>query len=56
MIEQTAGPIVKLVATLSEQDPQKLAALRTDFDALTAEYYVDNAVRQDFLMTRAEKI
>lgn len=56
MIEQTAGPIVKLVATLSEQDSHKLAALRTEFDALTAEYYANNTIYQEFLMTRAEKI
>jgi SAM-dependent methyltransferase len=56
LIEQTAGPIVKLVATLGQQDPQKLAALRKEFDTLAAEYYADNVIRQEFLMTRAEKI
>jgi SAM-dependent methyltransferase len=55
LIEKTAGPMIKLVETLGAADPAKLAAFRAEFDAAVAEYYEDNTVRQDFLMTRAIK-
>lgn len=55
MIEKTAGPIVKLVETLSASDPAKLAAFRREYEALVAEYFEDNLVRQDYLLTRALK-
>jgi hypothetical protein len=44
------------VQMLSASDPAKLAQLRADFEALTAEYLEDNILRQDYLMTRAVKI
>ena len=53
--EKTAGPVLKLIEMLSANDPEKLAAFRRDYDALAAEYLVDNQVRQEFLMTRATK-
>jgi SAM-dependent methyltransferase len=56
MMERTAGPAIKVVETLSAADPAKLAAFRQEYDALAAEYFEDNAVRQDYLMTRATKI
>ncbi len=55
IIERTAGPIIKLVEMLTKTDPQKLAIFRDECDALTAEYFADNVVRQGFLMTRATK-
>lgn len=55
IIERTAGPLVKLVATLSAEDPAKLAQFRQEYDALVAEYLKDNQVHQQFLMTRAIK-
>jgi SAM-dependent methyltransferase len=55
-MERTVGPMVKLVQMLSASDPAKLAQLRADFEALTAEYLEDNILRQDYLMTRAVKI
>lgn len=55
MIERTAGPIVRLVETLSASDPAKLAAFRREYEALVAEYHEDNLVRQDYLLTRAIK-
>ena len=55
LIERTAGPMVKLVASLGAADPAKLAEFRREFDALTADYFEDNLVRQDYLMTRAVK-
>ncbi len=54
--ERTAGPIVKLVESLSTSDPEKLAAFRREYDALVAEFYDKNLIRQDYLLTRAVKI
>jgi SAM-dependent methyltransferase len=56
MVERTAGPIVKLVESLSAADPGKLAAFRAESDAVTAEYFQDNLLRQGYLMTRAVKV
>jgi SAM-dependent methyltransferase len=56
MMEQTAGPVRKLVESLSAADPQKLAAFREELAALLTEYYDDNIVRQNYLMTRATKV
>jgi len=55
--EKTAGPVIKLVETLSASDPAKLAEFRAAYDALTAQYFdaAQNIVRQDYLMTRATK-
>jgi SAM-dependent methyltransferase len=54
--EKTAGPVIKLVEVLSASDQAKLAEFRCDFEALIAEYFADNLVRQDYLLTRATKI
>lgn len=55
-LEGTAGPVVKLVESLSATDPAKLAAFRSEYEALIAEYYEDNIMRQDYLLTRATKV
>ena len=55
-LERTAGPLIKVVESLSASDPEKLAAFRREYDALIAEYYEKNTVRQDYLLTRASKI
>ncbi len=55
-IEQTAGPMLKLVESLSATDPARLAQFRRDYDALVAPYFEDNIVRQDYLLTRAVKV
>jgi len=52
-IEQTAGPVAKLAATLRGE---ALARFRVELDALIASYWVDNMVRQHYLMSRARKI
>jgi hypothetical protein len=52
-METSVGPIQKLVEGLAG-DPQKLAAIRAEFDALMAPYYADNLIRQDYLLTRAK--
>jgi SAM-dependent methyltransferase len=54
-VEQTAGPIVKLVEMLSATDPSKLAAFRSEYEAIVSEYFEDNVVHQDYLLTRAVK-
>jgi len=54
--EKTAGPVTKLVEALSTSDQARLSEFRREFDALVAEYFEDNLVRQDYLLTRATKI
>jgi hypothetical protein len=53
-MEETLGPVVKLVASL-EKEPAKLASLRSELDAFLVPYLDSNAVRQHYLMTRAIK-
>ena len=53
-IEETLGPVVKLVAALKEE-PAKLAAFRAELDGFVAHYFENNQVRQHYLMTRATK-
>jgi len=52
-METSVGPIQKLVEGLAG-DPQKLAAIRAEFDDLMAPYFTDNLMRQDYLLTRAK--
>ena len=52
-MEASVGPMQKLVERL-QADPDKLAAVRAEFEALVAPYYADNVVRQDYLLTRAQ--
>ncbi len=54
--ERSAGPVIRLVEAMSASDPARLAELRREFDALVAEYFRDNLVRQDYLLTRATKL
>jgi SAM-dependent methyltransferase len=56
MTEQNVGPMRKLVDMLSATDSAKLEAFRREYDAIVAEYFADNLVRQDYLMTRATKV
>ena len=53
--ERTAGPVLKLVENLSVGDPARLEEFRREYDALTAQYFELNLVRQSYLMTRATK-
>lgn len=53
-IEETLGPVVKLVAALKDE-PAKLAAFRGELDSFVARYFENNMVRQHYLMTRATK-
>lgn len=53
--EGSIGPVIKLVAALAS-DAKRLARFRSEFEALVAEWTVDNTVRQQFLMSRATKV
>ncbi|MGH8398864.1 MAG: class I SAM-dependent methyltransferase [Gammaproteobacteria bacterium] len=55
-MEASIGPIAKLVEALSTSDPARLATMRREFEELTALYFEDNHVRQDYLLTRAIKV
>lgn len=55
-IEKTAGPVIKMVESLSTSDPAKLAAFRREYETLALEYLDENIIRQDYLLTRASKI
>src|ERR1700686_4505326 len=54
--EQNSAAMRRLVAELEGTDPAKLEKFRREYDALAAEYFEDNILRQDYLMTRAKKI
>jgi SAM-dependent methyltransferase len=56
MLERTAGPVIKLVESLSATDPARLEVFRREYEALVSTYLEDNIVRQDYLLTRATKI
>jgi hypothetical protein len=43
----------KLVEGLAN-DPDRLKAVRAEFESLAAPYYVDNVVHQSYLLTRAQ--
>jgi hypothetical protein len=51
-MEKSAGPIQKLVERLAG-DPEKLSAIRGEFDALVRPYYAENVVHHDYILTRA---
>lgn len=54
VVEETLGPVVKLVASL-QGEPAKLAAFRQELDTLVSRHFDNNMVKQHFLMTRAIK-
>jgi SAM-dependent methyltransferase len=54
--EKNSGAMVRLVAELHDSDPSKLDRFRREYDALAGEYFEDNLLRQDYLITRATKI
>jgi SAM-dependent methyltransferase len=53
--EKTAGPVIKLVEMYEKNDPAKLAEFRSEYEAMVTPYFQDNALHQEFLMTRATK-
>jgi SAM-dependent methyltransferase len=54
--EKSSGSMFRLVAELGSGDPAKLEKFRREYDALASEYFDENYLRQDYLMTRATKI
>jgi len=54
--EKSAGAMVRLVSALEGSDPAKLEEFRREYDALAGQYFEDNLLRQDYLITRATKI
>jgi hypothetical protein len=52
-METTVAPVRKLVATLP---PEEVERFRRERDGVGSAYLVDNAARQDFLLTRATKL
>jgi SAM-dependent methyltransferase len=54
--EKSGGSMVRIVAELEGSDPAKLEKFRREYDALAGEYFEDNLLRQDYLITRATKI
>lgn len=56
VVERTAGPIMKLVELYEQTDPAKLAEFRRELEALAAEYFEANMMRQCYLMSRATKV
>ena len=56
VMEQNAGPVIKLVETLREKDPAMLEKFRAEYDALASEYLELNEMRQGYLLTRATKV
>jgi len=54
--EKSSGAMTRLVASLEGTDPGKLERFRGEYDALAAEYFEDNLLRQDYLITRAIKV
>jgi SAM-dependent methyltransferase len=55
MNERTGGQVAKLVDMLAAKDPARLDTFRTEYIALAREYFSDNIVHCDFLLTRAIK-
>ncbi len=53
--ERWFGPAQKLLAALDASDKAGAASFRRDYEALAGEYFDENRVRQDFLMSRAIK-
>jgi SAM-dependent methyltransferase len=53
-LELSAAPIMKVVEQLQPQ-PDRLAAFRSELEAIVAMYHSRNRVHQSFLMTRALK-
>ncbi len=54
--EKHSASTMRVVTALQESDPARLERFRRDYEALTSEYFEENLVRQDFLMTRATKV
>jgi len=54
--EKSSGAMVRLIAELEKGDPAKLEQFRREYETLASEYFEDNILRQDYLITRATKV
>ncbi|MEM7465880.1 MAG: class I SAM-dependent methyltransferase [Pseudomonadota bacterium] len=54
-MEANIGPMEKLVES-PQSEPDTLATLRGEFEALISTYFENNLLRQDFLISRAIKV
>ena len=54
MFEKGAGPLSKLVEKFSTQ-PDKLVSLRTEILNTISQYFENNSLRQDYLLTKGIK-
>lgn len=55
VFETTAGPLKKMVQAFASE-PDKLTNLRNEIDNAISNYFEDNFLRMDYLMTRARKV
>ncbi|WFU42092.1 hypothetical protein QA640_06255 [Bradyrhizobium sp. CB82] len=57
LMEATAGPVTRLVQQYKDA-PDKLSSFRSEFEGLIGEYFdpSNNSMRQQFLMTKAQKV
>jgi SAM-dependent methyltransferase len=55
-METNFGPAKRLIEGLDKSDPAKANALRRELEQLAAEYFENNVLRQDYLLTRAIKL
>ena len=53
--EKGAGPLKRMIEAFAEE-PERLSNLRNEIDGAISEYFEDNILRMDFLMTKAKKI
>jgi hypothetical protein len=52
--EVNAAPFLRVVETF-QSDPARLATFRRELEEIVSQFFEDNIVRQDYLMTRATK-
>jgi SAM-dependent methyltransferase len=53
--EVNAAPFLRVVQTF-QSDPERLATFRGELEQIVSQFFEDNIVRQDYLMTRATKV
>jgi SAM-dependent methyltransferase len=54
-LESNVGPIAAVVRALGARDSATLEEFRRDLEQTLSEYFEDNTLRQDYLLTRAKK-
>ena len=54
-MENSIGPMRKVIESLADL-PDKLKAVRQEFDSLVEPYYDGNQVHQEYILTRATAI